>query len=289
MATTRVGDIRIYYEVHGSGEPLLLIMGLGGNAADWQMQIPYFSREYQVIAFDNRGAGRSDKPKQPYTIAQMADDAAALLKVLGIASAHVYGVSMGGMIAQEMALRHPARVRSLILGGTMAGGPSAVMAGPQMLQRWASTAALPLEESIVAGLSFLYSDEFIARNRRQLVDRALEMADLAPPIDALQRQFSAVARFNACDRLDQIRVPTLIIAGTCDKIVPVENSRILAERIPGAELVELEGAGHGFLAERAEEANAAVGDFLRRHRSAEGAGGGSKSRGGGRSGSVVVE
>lgn len=268
MATTRVGDIQMYYEVHGSGEPLLLIMGLGGNAADWEMQIPYFSREYQVIAFDNRGAGRSDKPKEWYTIPQMADDAAGLLEVLGITWAHVYGMSMGGMIAQEMALRHPTRVRTLVLGGTMAGGPNAVMAGPQLIQQWVSTAALPLEEAIATGLTFLYSDEFIARNKERLVNRALELAHLMPPMDALQRQFAAIAQFNAYDRLQEIRVPTLIIAGTHDKIVPVENSRILAERIPGAELVELPGAGQGFLGERAEEANAAVGDFLKRHGSA---------------------
>src|SRR3972149_11955279 len=125
MATTRVNDIEMYYEVHGSGEPLLLIMGLGANATAWEMQIPDFSRECQVGAFDNRGAGRTDKPKEPYSIPQMADDAAGLLDALGIGWSHVYGMSMGGMIAQEMALRHPVRVRALVLAGTMAGGATA--------------------------------------------------------------------------------------------------------------------------------------------------------------------
>ena len=273
MATTKVYDIEMYYELHGpayrqagSGEPLLLIMGLGANTTGWETQVPDFSREYQVIAFDNRGSGRSDKPEEPYTIPQMADDAAGLLDALGIASAHVYGMSMGGMIAQELVLRHPRRVRTLVLGGTMAGGTKAVMSGPQLIQQWISTANLAPEQAVEAGLTFLYSDEFIARKKERLVERALELAHLMAPIDALQRQFMAITQFNTYDRLDQIRVPTLIIAGSEDKIVPAGNSRILAERIPGARLVELEGAGHGFLVEKAEEANAAVLDFLRQQR-----------------------
>lgn len=267
MATARVNDIEVYYEVHGQGEPLLLIMGLGAAATGWEAQIPDFSREYQVIAFDNRGAGRTDKPKEPYTISQMADDAAGLLDVLGIPCAHVYGMSMGGMIALEMALSHPLRVRTLILGGTMAGGPKAVTASSALLQEWIASSMLPPEQAARAVLKFLYSDEFIARNGDRLVERWVSLSHLRPPQDALQRQLRAIAQFNAYDRLDRIRAPTLIIAGTEDKIVPVENARILAERIPGAELVELPGAGHGFLMERAAEANAVVLEFLRRHRS----------------------
>jgi len=265
MATTKVNDIEMYYEVHGSGEPLLLIMGLGANATAWEMQVPDFSREYRVIAFDNRGAGRTDKPREPYSIGGMADDAAGLLDALGIGWSHVYGMSMGGMIAQEMALRHPSRLRALVLGGTMAGGPNAVMAGPQLIQQWASTATLPLEKAVEAGLQFLYSDEFIVQNKERLVRRALELAYLMAPIDALERQFMAITQFNTYDRLHQIQAPTLVITGTDDKIVPAENSRILAERIPGARLVEIEGTGHGFLVEKAEEANRAVLRFVRQH------------------------
>ncbi len=267
MATAQVNDIQIYYEVHGAGEPLLLIMGLGAHADSWEMQVPDFSREHTVIAFDNRGAGRSDKPSEPYSIPQMAGDAAGLLDALGLGSAHVYGMSMGGMIAQEMVLRHPHRVRALVLGGTMAGLANGIVAGPELLQQWASTALLPLELAVQAGLKFLYSEEFIAANKERLVRHALETAHLMAPLDALQRQFMAVAQFNAYDRLSDIRVPTLIITGSDDKIVPAANSRILAERIPGAQLLELAGAGHGFLVEKAAEANAAVLAFLRRHSS----------------------
>lgn len=272
MGKARIGDIDIYYEVHGptgrpqpEAEPLVLIMGLGANAASWEMQIPDFSLEYRVVAFDNRGSGRTDKPRTPYTIPQMADDTAGLMDHLGIESAHVFGMSMGGMIAQELALKCPQRVRSLVLGSTLAGGPNAVMAGPELIQQWAASAMLPIEQAMENGLRFLYSDEFIAKNKERLVKRALRLAHLQPPLQALHRQFMAVVGFNTYNRLHQIAAPTLVISGTADRIVPPENSRILAERIPGAKLVELPGMGHGFLAEAAKTANAAVLDFLRRH------------------------
>jgi pimeloyl-ACP methyl ester carboxylesterase len=243
-------------------------MGLGANATSWELQLPDFSRDHRVIAFDNRGAGRSDKPLGQYTMPQMADDAAALLDHLEIDAAHVFGMSMGGMIAQELALRHPQRVRSLVLGGTMAGGPNAIMAGPELIQQWISSSLLPLEQAIENGLRFLYTDEFIAKHKERLVKRALNMAHLQPPPYALQRQVMAVIGFNTFERLAEIDKPTLVVSGTGDKVVPPENSRILAERIPGAELLEFEGAGHGFLAERAAETNAAVLDFLARQRAA---------------------
>ncbi len=266
MATASIYGIEIYYEVHGSGEPLLLIMGLGANATAWYLQLPAFSGEYHVVAFDNRGAGRSEKPNEPYTMAQMADDAAGLLDALGIGSAHVFGVSLGGMIAQEVALRHPQRVRTLILGATMCGGPRATFAGPQLVQDFISLAGLPVEQAAEKGLALLYSDGFIAKNLRWLVHRALAVAHLTPPVYALQRQFMAVVGFNTYERLPMIRVPTLVLTGTADKVIPAVNSRVLAEAIPSSRLVEFEGAGHGLLVEKAEAVNAAVLDFLRPYR-----------------------
>jgi len=265
MGTAHVNNIDVHYEVHGAGEPLLLIMGLGANATAWEMQVAAFSPQFQVIAYDNRGAGRSDKPNEPYSMAQMAGDAAGLLDHLGIASAHVFGMSMGGMIAQELVLRHPDRVQALILGGTMAGGLGAVMAGPQLMQQWARLATMPPAQAVEAGLTFLYSDEFLSQNKDRLVQRALQTVHLMPPPYALQRQAMAVIGFNAYDRLQDIRSPTLVLTGTADKIVPAENSRVLAGRIPGATLLEFPGAGHGFLVEKAAETNAAVLGFLRAH------------------------
>src|SRR6266849_6768573 len=204
MATAKINGIEMHYEVHGSGEPLLLIMGLGANATGWYAQIPAFSKEYQVIAFDNRGAGRSEKPNEPYTMAQMAEDAIGVLDALGIGAAHVFGMSLGGM---------------------MCGGPKVTFAGPQLVQQFVALAGLPPEQAAEKGLSLLYSDGFIARNSERLVERALAVAHLAAPMHALKRQFMAVVGFNTYDRLPAIHVPTLVLVGTADGIIPPANSR----------------------------------------------------------------
>jgi pimeloyl-ACP methyl ester carboxylesterase len=271
MATARINDIDIYYEVHGRGEPLLLIMGLGANTTGWFAQVPGFSREYQVIAFDNRGAGRSDKPDEPYTLAQMADDAVGLLDHLGIGSAHVFGMSLGGMIAQQVVLKNPERVRALMLGGTTAGGPTAIFAGPEVVQTFISLAGMPLIQAIDAGLALVYSENYIKEKKGELVRRMILNAHLTAPMYAFKRQFMAIVGFDTTARLAQIKAPTLVLAGTADRVMPLENSRALAAGIAGAKLVEFEGAGHGFLVERAPEVNGAVLGFLREHRQAEAA------------------
>ena len=267
MPKVTVNDVQLYHEVHGQGEPLVLIMGLGASTHGWDMQIPTFSREFQVGAFDNRGSGRSDKPATPYSMRLFADDTAGLMDALGIASAHVYGVSMGGFIAQELAFSYPQRVRTLVLGSTSCGGQQAIPALPEHVTLMAYLNTVSAEEAAEKGLPLMYSEEFIARKRQELIARALAEAELRPPLDAFVRQVHAAVRHEVYDRLPQIRCPTLIISGSDDKIVPAENSRILAERIPDAELVVLPKAGHGYLVECAEESNAIVLGFLRGHRS----------------------
>ena len=133
MPTVKVGDISIYYEIHGEGEALVLIMGYGGSSLGWFRQIPVFSRGFKVVAFDNRGTGRSDKPDIPYTMKMMAGDVAGLLEAIGIDAAHIYGVSMGGRIAQEFALRYPEKVVSLILGCTSCGGTHTIMPDDEVM------------------------------------------------------------------------------------------------------------------------------------------------------------
>lgn len=262
MPTTKANGIEIYFEVHGEGPPLLLIMGLGANATAWWKQVPAFSEHYRVIAFDNRGAGRSEKPVGAYSIAQMADDAAALMDALEVPSSHVFGMSLGGMIAQEYALRHPQRVQSLVLGGTTPGGPKAVRPGPDVIGHFATVAALPIAQAIERGMSLLYSDEFLAANKDWLVKRAIENAPLMAPPHGLQGQAIAAISHSTYGRLASIGAPTLVLSGTADKIVPHPNSVLIAEGIPGARLVTYEGAGHGFLVERADEVNGAVLGFL---------------------------
>jgi len=266
MPTAKVDDIQLYYEEHGQGEPLLLIMGLGASIMSWSEQIPTFSREFRVIAFDNRGAGRSDKPAVRYTIARFADDAAGLMDALGIDSAHVYGQSMGGFIAQELALRHPQRVRTLVLGSTSCGGRQAIVGSPENLAIIGMMNVLSPREAAEKGLPLFYSEEFIRRHHDALIERSLREAELRPPPDAFGRQVQAAGRHKTFDRLPDIRCPTLVITGSDDRVVPADNSRILTERILGAELAVLPGAGHGYLVEKAAESNAIVLKFLCRHR-----------------------
>ena len=265
MPKTRVADINSYYETRGDGEPLVLIMGLGGGSSMWWKQVDFFSARFHVITFDSRGVGRSDKPDTPYSMGMLVDAAAGLMKELGIASAHVYGVSMGGMVAQELALRHPKLVSSLVLGATTCGGPHAVMADQETLQRLCSIMTLSADEAVKVSTSVTFSASFIQRQPEKIKEGLIKGTESPPSPTGFKRQAEAVAGFETYDRLPQIRVPTLILAGTADQLIPVENSRLLASRISGAELVLFEGAGHGYLWEAEEEANHVVHGFLKRH------------------------
>jgi len=269
MPTAKVGDINIYYEVHGEGEPLVLIMGYGANSGAWRRQVPVYSQEYRVVVFDNRGTGRSDKPDIPYTAEMMAGDAAGLLEAIGIDAAHIYGVSMGGAIAQHFALGYPERAISLILGCTTCGGTHTVMPDAKvmtLLFDMQRRERLTPEEQNREMLPFLYSQEFIDNNPDVIEKSLANMAEYPTPIHGYQRQTEAVVTHDTYDRLPNIKAPTLVIQGDADKIVPVENSRILASRIPNAELVILDNMGHGFFIEAEDETNRIILDFLRKHR-----------------------
>jgi 3-oxoadipate enol-lactonase len=269
MPTAKVGDINIYYEIHGEGEALVLIMGYGGNSQWWYMDIPVFSNEYRVIAFDNRGTGRSDKPDIPYTMEMMAGDVAGLLEAIGIDAAHVYGVSMGGMIAQEFALLYPEKVISLVLGCTLSGGSNAIIPDAdamKVLFNMERMQRLTPEEATKEVLPFLFTQEFCDKNTKLIDALIAGMTEYVTPLQTYVRQGEAIMNHDTYDRLPQLKIPTLIIAGNADRLVPVENSKLLASRIPNAELFILENMGHGFNIEAAEEAHKIVLDFLRRHR-----------------------
>ena len=269
MPTTKVSDINIYYEIHGEGEPLLLIMGYGGNSRWWEPQMPGLSQEYRVIAFDNRGTGQSDKPDISYTMEMMAGDIAGLLDGIGINAAHVYGVSMGGMIAQEFALCYPDKVISLILGCTLCGGAHTIMPDQEamtVLFDMERMQRLTPEEAARETLPFLCSQEFIDNNPKLIDELVAGMLEYVTPLHVYQRQAEAIMGHNTYDRLPQIKIPTLVISGTADRLIPVENSNVLASAIEGAELVLLDGAGHGFFIETLDAANKAILDFLGRHR-----------------------
>lgn len=268
MAIAKVGDINIYYEAHGEGEALVLIMGYTSSSAEWFLSTPILSKEYRVVIFDNRGTGRSDKPDIPYTMDMMADDVVGLLDTIGIDAAHICGVSMGGVITQNIALRYPERVISLVLACTHCGGTHHIAADAEVMERvfdLERAQKLTPEENSRVMLSFMYSQQFIDNNPGIIDQYAAKRTEYPTPLHSSIRQREAIASYETYDRLPEISAPTLVIAGDADKIVPVENSKLLANRIPDAELVILENMGHGFFIEAADELNKTVLDFLKRH------------------------
>lgn len=265
MPTVKVGDINIYYEIHGGGEPLLMIQGYGRYSGHWTTLIPPFSKKYRVIIFDNRGTGRSDKPETAYTMKGMAADAKGLLDAIGIDRAHVLGVSMGGMIAQEFALTYPDRVMSLMLGCTQCGGPKIAPPTPEALAFLFNPDAAKLSEEERARQTapWLWTKEFIEKHP-EAVEMNVEITLKYPtPPHGFTGQAQAIAGHDTYERLPQIKAPTLVIAGDADRLINPDNSKILTARIPGAELVMVKNAGHGFT--EAPEATRAMLDFLKRH------------------------
>ncbi len=268
MPKVRANGIDLYYETHGRGEPLFLIAGLGATCELWNNQVPLLAREFQVITFDNRGAGRSDKPQEPYSIALFADDTAALMDALGLDSAFVYGESMGGLIGQEFEGRHPQRARALVLGCTTFGGPNSVPLSPEAASTLSSLTSVKTRAGLEPALRVFISPQFLQRDRDEAVRCIRSYLDHRPPADAYGRQLAACLTFDFYDRLPQIQAPTLVINGEGDALIPSENSRIMAERIPDAELVLFGNAGHFYFDELPEKSAETVIDFLRRRGSA---------------------
>ena len=251
---------RLYWEAHGDGNPLLLIMGLGATLEWWNRLTPSLSSRYRTILFDNRGAGRSDAPPGPYSISVMAADAAAVLDAAGVTSAHVVGLSMGGYIAQELALQHPERVRSLVLGCTSCGGPAAVRAAPEVVSALGARAKMTREEATWGMVPYTF--DAATPRERIAEDLAMRLGSTVTN-DGYFAQFGAIRAWSgAYDRLKDIRVPTLVIHGETDQLVPPENGRILARAIPNAQLVLLPQASHIFLTDQPELARDAILTFL---------------------------
>ena len=272
MPTVQANDIDIYYEECGSGEPLLLIMGWGGNATTWKPQIPGLAEQYRLIVFDNRGVGRTSAPEGPYTIDEMVADTAGLMDALDLPWAHVFGISMGGMIAQELALQHPERVGTLTLGCTSPGSSRA--AGVEQLRsdlaafREVSDSGSPDLEWLAELLKHLWTVEALAKADSYLQDFVFSLIRFPPKRHGLRGQADAVSGHNAYRRLHQIRHPTLVITGAEDTLIDPRNSTILAKRIPGAELRLFAGLKHAFHLERPDLVNSVIIDFIERTREA---------------------
>jgi pimeloyl-ACP methyl ester carboxylesterase len=256
---------RLYWEQYGIGPPVLLIMGLSFTHQMWFRVLPTLASRFRVILFDNRGVGLSEVPKGPYRMRQMARDAVAVLDAAGIDSAHVIGASMGGMIAQELALRFPARVRSLLLactshGGLLARWPRFV---PPRGLKWGEAQRLERELALVP---MLYSPS-------TPMDRIREDLDVqccSPwSYKGFINQFAGILMWSSYLRLPLIRVPTLVIHGDCDRLVPPGNGRVVAARIPGAHFRLIPDAGHILATDQPDACRRIMIEFLRQARSVE--------------------
>ena len=263
MPYTDAPGFRMYYEDRGDGFPLLLINGLGSDHLEWLHQLPAFEARFRRVVFDNRGTGLTEVPPGPYTTAQMADDAASLLRALGISRAHVLGVSLGGMIAQEVALRHPDLVDRLVLGCTGPGGELSVRPSPEAMAVFALAKGEDPEAELRRMLPFLYTDACIRERPEEIEGFVRRRLDNPTPPEGYLGQLSAAVTHDSSSRLEKIRARTLVITGDADGLVNWENSLRLAGRIPEATLVVLPGAPHRLFAETADAFNREVLRFLR--------------------------
>ena len=224
-----LGNVDIHYEVYGNGDPLVLIPGFAAGAWIWFKQVASLATKFKVVTFDPRGIGQSSFDSEPLTMRSLADDAAALLHGLGIEQAHILGVSFGGFVAQEFALAYPEATRTLLFCCTSFGGPNHVS----------------------PSIDVLTADEVI---KLRLANPVVE--------EAFNAQLKAGIGFDAESRVNAIKAPTLVLSGDADRIVPAQNSRNLAERIPGARLRLVEGGSHLFFIEQPDEFNRTVVEFL---------------------------
>jgi pimeloyl-ACP methyl ester carboxylesterase len=257
------GSIRIYYEESGKGdEVIVLIPGLGLTTLAWSGVTRALSEDFRVIAVDPRGAGQSDKPDIEYTGRLNADDMVAVLDAAGVESAHIVGMSMGGMIGQELALNHPSRVRSLVLASTYAATDS----WSQRLfeVRKQMILELGLLAQFKLSVMFVFSPYAFRRMENQVAAIENSLTTKPPDKNAYVRQMTYCMTHDTRDRLKQIRVPTVVATGHYDILTSPIQGRELAEGIPRAEYVEFPEASHGLIFEEVESFSKFVRDFVRR-------------------------
>jgi len=254
MPTAQVNGIKLHYRVHGKGEPLVLIAGWGTDLRAWIFQLPAFRKYFRVVTFDNRGVGKSDKPTGPYSMKLMAADVIGLMNSLDIVAGHVLGLSMGGMIAQEVAINYPDRVLRLVLGCTFA------YQGDSSGQTDEYSKLTKLDpKQIKLTLASLANNNPVGRVFVVLWMKLMSKSWAA----GFKSQGAAIKGHDTSDRLRLIKSPTLVIAGIKDRVIRPSSSEFIASRIPGARLVMIENGSHSMSAENRKEFNKAVLAFLR--------------------------
>jgi 3-oxoadipate enol-lactonase len=251
---------KLHVEEHGNGDPLLLIEGLGQAMWAWREQIPVFARHFRTIAYDTRGTGRSAIPDEPYGISDLAADAAAILDGR---AAHIVGLSMGGYVALTLALSRPELVRSLVLTGTGAGGPDRVPRQPYVRKAFADALGLPLDQYGRRTMPYTFAPGWTEGNAARFDEILAARLEYPTSYETIEVHANACYGFydEGCE-VERIEAPALVIHGDADLIVPVENGRMLAARLPNARYVELAGRGHNLPLEDPETFNSLVLEFL---------------------------
>lgn len=260
MPKIQSNNINLYYEVHGDGQPLLFIHGLGSSERDWELQVPEFSKTYQVITFDLRGHGQSDKPAEPYSISMFASDTAGLIKALGVESAHVVGLSLGGGVAFQLAIDSPALVRTMVIVNS---APELVVRNFKdrlgIWQRFAVVRLLGMRRMGEVLSKRLFPKAEQAHLRMTFVERWAENDSRA-----YQNAMRAMIGWSVMDKLGSIRCPTLVVSADQD-YTPVVLKEAYTKSIPNAQLVVIPDAHHATPVEQPEKFNAALKDFLTKH------------------------
>ena len=257
-----VANRTIAYDRRGHGEPLLLIMGMAGHRGMWREDfLDLLTDDFDVVTYDHRGIGDSTDVAGAFTIRDLADDALALLDGLGWSSAHVFGISMGGMIAQELALGHRDRVRNLVLGCTYCGGPGAALDAPGPLRMITAINSGVAEDAVRAGYLANLSPTWTADETHWTEFSSIALSERVP-VPVVMRQAQAAFGHNTAARLPSLTAPTLVIAGTLDEMIGYANSELIASLIPSASLVTLPAVGHLFWWERPKETAYAIREHL---------------------------
>ena len=264
MKSEYVNGIEICYSTYGSGETLILVGGFGMTMPFWNLQVQALRDHFEVLVFDNRGSGKSTIPPQPFTIADMASDTISLMDRLNLESAHVFGVSMGGMISQILCLDYPDRINKVVLGCTSHGGPNALHPDQAAMSALTQAASPDLTPEEVARILVpcLFSERFVHENPKRIEAFIRLSVENCLPVEGAAGQMGALNSFNTEERLEDIRMPVLVLTGNKDRMIPPENSRLLFEKIPGAKLKKIQGAGHNFFYEKFEELNRILKDFF---------------------------
>lgn len=263
MPEAKVNGITINYMVEGQGEPLIMIIGLGSDQSNWRLQVGTFKKYYRTITFDNRGAGKSDRPSGPYTIKMMADDTIGLMDSLGIEKAHIIGVSMGGMIAQELTINYPKRVDKLVLGCTFARRDGTSGFSSEISEALEAYQKSTHDKASIQRLACAFIDFTFNKGHFRMLAIPMKTAIKLSAMSGFIEQLEAMLAYDSAERLYMIRTPTLVITGTGDRVINPISSELIASLVPKANLVKVEGGSHGFSGEMSDEFNKEVLNFLK--------------------------